>query len=106
MHTCAVIFVNVKKKIKFSIFELQYFCELSLLEAEPYLQYTPSMISAAAIALARLNFNMPIWSAQLERHTGFQIHKLTELILHLSESHCAAINSQQQAIQDKYKNSK
>lgn len=91
---------------KYLFFFYQYFCELSLLEAEPYLQYTPSMISAAAIALARLNFDMPIWSAQLERHTGFKIHKLTELILHLCESHCAAATSQQQAIQDKYKNSK
>lgn len=81
-------------------------CELSLLEAEPYLQYTPSMISAAAIALSRLNFNLPIWSANLEHHTDIQIHKLTDLILHLSESHYAAVNSPQQAIQDKYKSSK
>lgn len=64
------------------------------------------MISAAAIALSRLNFDLPIWSAQLEHFTGFSIHKLAEVILHLSESHYAAVNSPQQAIQDKYKNSK
>ncbi|XP_055309807.1 G2/mitotic-specific cyclin-A [Sitodiplosis mosellana] len=87
-------------------FMAQYLSELSLLEAEPYLQYTPSMISAAAIALARLNFNLPIWTASLEQHTNVQIHNLTDLILHLSESHCAAVNSPQQAIQDKYKSSK
>lgn len=85
---------------------LQYLCELSLLEAEPYLQYPPSMISAAAIALARVNFDFPIWTEQLEQLTDFSIDKLTDLILHLSESHCAAINSPQQAIQDKYKHSK
>lgn len=85
---------------------LQYLSELSLLEAEPYLQYPPSMISAAAIALARLNCGMDIWTAQLERCTCYKIDKLTEIILHLSESHCAAVNSPQQAIQDKYKNSK
>lgn len=88
------------------IYLLQYFCELSLLEAEPFLQFTPSMISAAAIALARINFDLPIWSSRLERFTGFSIHQLTDLILHLSASHCAAINSPQQAIQDKYTNSK
>lgn len=81
-------------------------CELSLLEAEPYLQYPPSMISAAAIALARLNFDLPIWTDQLEQLTGFPIHKLTDLILHLSQSHYAAVDSPQQAIQDKYKSSK
>lgn len=85
---------------------LQYLCELSLLEAEPYLQYPPSMISAAAIALARFNFDLPIWTEQLEELTGFSIHKLTDLILHLSQSHCAAVDSPQQAIQDKYKHSK
>ncbi|XP_031619433.1 cyclin-A1-like [Contarinia nasturtii] len=84
----------------------QYLCELSLLEAEPYLQYTPSMISAAAIALARLNFGLPIWSSRLENFTSIQIHKLTDIILHLSESHLAAIKSPQQAIQDKYKSCK
>lgn len=85
---------------------LQYLCELSLLEAEPYLQYPPSMISAAAIALARLNFDLPIWTDQLEQLTGFSIHKLTDLILYLSQSHLTAVDSPQQAIQDKYKNSK
>lgn len=98
--------VSTERQLTTAFFSLQYLCELSLLEAEPYLQYTPSMITAAAIALARLNFNMPIWSAQLARFTDFQIHKLTDLILHLSESHCAAVNSPQQAIQDKYKSSK
>lgn len=85
---------------------LQYLCELSLLEAEPFLQYPPSMISAGAIALARCNFDLPIWTEQLEELTGFSIHKLAELIQHLSQSHCAAVDSPQQAIQDKYKNSK
>lgn len=85
---------------------VQYLCELSLLEAEPYLQYPPSMVSAAAIALARLNFNLPIWTEQLEELTGLSIHKLYDLIHHLSQSHCAAIDSPQQAIQDKYKHSK
>lgn len=79
---------------------------MSLLEAEPYLQYTPSMISAAAIALARLNFDLPIWSKELERFTGHQVHNLAEIILHLNNTHCASVNLPQQAIQDKYKHSK
>lgn len=77
-----------------------------MLEAEPYLQYTPSMISAAAIALARYNFNYPIWTKQLENFTGYSIHKLTEVILHLTETHQNSSSSAQQAIQDKYKATK
>lgn len=76
------------------------------MEAEPFLQYPPSMLSAAAIALARLNCGLDIWTGQLERCTSYKIEKLAETILHLSNSHCNAVNLPQQAIQDKYKNSK
>lgn len=84
----------------------QFFCELSLLEAEPYLQYTPSKISAAAIALARFNFSYPLWSRQLEQITGYDLHDLTEIILYLGESHNSSTDSSQQAIQEKYKTNK
>lgn len=64
------------------------------------------MVSAASIALARLNCGHPIWTADLTRSTGYKLSKLSELIMHLSESHCASVNSPQQAIQDKYKSNK
>lgn len=84
----------------------QFFCELSLLEAEPYLQFTPSVVSASAVALARYNFGHPIWSQELENVTGYKVETLTEVILHLAESHRSSVNSPQQAVQDKYKASK
>lgn len=84
----------------------QYFCELSLLEAEPYLQYVPSMLSSAAIALARYNHNLPIWTESLERLTGYNIERLHDIILHMGNTHNLAKELQQQAIQEKYKNVK
>lgn len=84
----------------------QYLCELSLLEADPYLQYLPSTISAAAIALARHNLNLPIWSTKLEQETGYSLGDLKEIIFHLSRTHVASVDLPQQAIQDKYKASK
>lgn len=79
---------------------------MSLLEADPYLQYLPSTISAAAIALAHHNLNLPIWSKNLEQATGYSLDELKEVIFHLSRTHVASVDLPQQAIQDKYKATK
>lgn len=73
------------------------------MEADPYLQYLPSTISSAAIALARHNLNLPIWSTELEEATGYTLEELKEIIFHLSRTHVASVDLPQQAIQDKYK---
>lgn len=102
-----VIFIRTEKVThSWCFFLFQYLCELSLLEADPYLQYLPSTISSAAIALARHNLNLPIWSTKLEETTGNTLDNLKEVIFHLSRTHVASVDSPQQAIQDKYKASK
>lgn len=87
-------------------FNLQYFCELSLLEADPYLQYGPSLTAAAALALARYTVDMPMWSRRLQRKTGYSLDQLKEVLFHLQRTQAAAAGSAQQAIQDKYKTNK
>lgn len=84
----------------------QYLCELSLLEADPYLQYMPSVIAAAAMALARHTIGLPMWSAQLQRRTGYALEQLHDVLVCLSLTMTAAPGAAQQAIQDKYKTSK
>ena len=77
-----------------------------MLEADPYLMYLPSQIAAAALALARHILGYPIWSKELEQKIGYNVEKLEEIVLHLSRSHEASVTSQQQAVQEKYKNNK
>lgn len=74
--------------------------------ADPYLQYLPSKISAAALALARLNLSLPIWSKKLEQTTGYTMTDLKEIIMRLSFTHVEAKTAAQQAIQEKFKASK
>lgn len=81
-------------------------CELSLLEADPYLQFVPSKIAAAALALAYFTLDRPLWSKSLESSTGYSLSDLQEIIFFLSKSHAEAVSSPQQAIQEKYKSSK
>lgn len=77
-----------------------------MLYADPYLQFLPSKISAAAMALARLNLNMPFWSKKLELTTGYTLEDLKEIIMRLSVTHAEARTASQQAIQEKFKSSK
>lgn len=94
---------NLSDKIKFLA---MYLCELSLLEADPYLQYLPSHLTASAIALARHTLQEETWPHELELSTGYSLHELKECITYLNRTFHNAANIQQQAIQEKYKSSK
>ncbi|KAM7358088.1 cyclin A isoform 1-T3 [Cochliomyia hominivorax] len=94
------VLVDIPDKVKFLTL---YIAELSLLEADPYLRFYPSMISAASLALARHLCNLPIWSEELEEITTYRLEDLKEVFLCLCKSHNAAVTLPQQAIQEKYK---
>jgi cyclin-A len=79
---------------------------LSLLRALPFLNYTPSQLSSAALALSFYNFGMSLWSKKMHDIFGYDIEDLKEIIVHLSGIHNEAESMQQQAIQEKYKGSK
>ncbi|OXU29124.1 hypothetical protein TSAR_013877 [Trichomalopsis sarcophagae] len=83
-----------------------YLCELSLLEADPYLQYLPSHLAASAIALARHTLREEVWPHELELSSGYSLQDLKECINHLQRTFKNAPNLPQQAIQEKYKSNK
>uniref|UniRef100_A0A182WEW9 Uncharacterized protein n=1 Tax=Anopheles minimus TaxID=112268 RepID=A0A182WEW9_9DIPT len=103
----SLVFINsysvmndVPDKVKYLA---MYLCELSLLEADPYLTYKPSKIAAGALALARRALDLPMWSKMLENNTGYTLLDMKDIILHLNKTHIDAATMQQQAIQEKYK---
>lgn len=79
---------------------------MSLLEADPYLKYHPSKISAAALAVARYTLEYPIWSKNIEENVGYKLGELKEIIQYLTKSFKRAPELAQQAIQEKYKSNK
>lgn len=83
-----------------------YLCELSMLDADPFLTYLPSTISAGALALSRYTLDLPIWSRMLETNTGYQLEDLKDIILDLNKVHQKTETLGQQAIQEKFKASK
>uniref|UniRef100_A0A8C5P607 Cyclin A1 n=1 Tax=Jaculus jaculus TaxID=51337 RepID=A0A8C5P607_JACJA len=81
----------------------KYVAELSLLEADPFLKYLPSLIAAAAYCLANYIVNRHFWPETLAAFTGYS---LSEIVPCLSELHRACLNiphRPQQAIREKYK---
>ncbi|XP_036868095.2 cyclin-A1 isoform X1 [Manis javanica] len=84
----------------------KYVAELSLLEADPFLKYLPSLIAAAAYCLANYIVNRHFWPDTLAAFTGYS---LSEIVPCLSELHKACLDiphRPQQAIREKYKVSK
>ncbi|XP_049708994.1 cyclin-A1 isoform X2 [Elephas maximus indicus] len=84
----------------------KYVAELSLLEADPFLKYLPSLTAAAAYCLANYTVNRHFWPETLAAFTGYS---LSEIVPCLSELHKACLDMPhrpQQAIREKYKASK
>ncbi|XP_058461903.1 G2/mitotic-specific cyclin-A [Malaya genurostris] len=94
---------DVPDKVKYMC---MYLCELSLLDADPYLTYLPSKIAAGALALSRYVLDLPIWSRMLETNTDYRLEDLKDIILDLSKTHHKAESLGQQAIQEKFKSNK
>lgn len=83
-----------------------YLCELSMLEADPYLQFLPSMLAASGIYLARQTLELEAWPIEIEKKLGYSVRQMQNCITHLYNTFLSAANLQQQAINEKYKSTK
>lgn len=88
-------------------FLAMYIAELSLLEGDPYLEYTPSAVASAAIILANHCLDQTdIWPQAIAKSTGYNLRSLGTLIAHLCDTHAKSFTAQQQASRDKYSRDK
>nr|XP_036671379.1 G2/mitotic-specific cyclin-A [Drosophila suzukii] len=79
-----------------------YISELSLMEGETYLQYLPSVMSSASLALARHILGMEMWTPQLEEITTYKLEDLKTVVLQLCHTHKTAKELNTQAMREKY----
>jgi cyclin A len=77
-----------------------------MLRADPFLNYTPSQTSSAAVALAYYTHGSSIWSKKMQETFGYELEELKDIIVFLNGMHFEAETLPQQAIQEKYKGSK
>jgi len=83
-----------------------YLNELSLMSGENFLQYSPSLMAAASLALARHTVGLEVWPAQVAETSKITIVEMQECLLALHAVHEKAETCPQQAIREKYKSSK
>ena len=82
-----------------------YLNELSLM-SDYFLQFTPSMVAAASVVLARQTLGMTVWPEYMVEISGHRVQDLQACLLALHQSHVTAENCPQQAIRQKYNVSK
>ncbi|CAK1578585.1 unnamed protein product [Parnassius mnemosyne] len=101
-----------------------YIAELCLLEADPYLQYKPSIIAASALATARhcllcecsgekntesrllTKCSLTAWPPALAHCSGYSLTDLEPCLREQARTHSHAPQQPYQAIPDKYKSNK
>ncbi|OCT97103.1 hypothetical protein XELAEV_18009326mg [Xenopus laevis] len=77
--------------------------ELSLVDADPFLRYLPSVVAAAAFVIANCTINERTWSDPLVEYTSYTLETLKPCILDLYQTYLSAASHQQQAVREKYK---
>merc|ERR1740129_351123 len=86
-----------------------FLSELSLLHGDRFLKFSPSLMAAASLALARHSLGSSeaeVWTSELASFTGYQVEDFRECLLALHSMWGEAAASPQQAINEKYKSSK
>ncbi|XP_060942372.1 cyclin-A1 [Limanda limanda] len=83
-----------------------YVAELSLMEIEPFLHYTSSIVAAAAFCLALYTVTESLWPDSLSNFTAYTMADIGPCLNELHQLFVRAENHPQQAITKKYKSSK
>ncbi|XP_034746222.1 cyclin-A1 isoform X2 [Etheostoma cragini] len=83
-----------------------YIAELSLLEIDPFLQYTPSIMAAGAYCLATYTVNRSLWPDSLHAFSGYTMTEIVPCMTDLHKLYLSAESHPLQAIREKYKSSK
>uniref|UniRef100_A0A8C0FVA6 Cyclin-A2 n=1 Tax=Bubo bubo TaxID=30461 RepID=A0A8C0FVA6_BUBBB len=83
-----------------------YLGELSLIDADPFLKYLPSVTAAAAFHLAGYTITGQTWPESLCKVTGYTLEDIKPCLMDLHETYLKAAQHTQQSIREKYKSTK
>ncbi|KAH9366663.1 hypothetical protein HPB48_021829 [Haemaphysalis longicornis] len=81
----------------------QYFCELALLDDDPYLQFPPSVIAGAAVCLVHPTFGRQPWGRETAEYSGYEVAYFKEGLPCFHTSASNAPSRSQKAVRNKLK---
>ena len=79
---------------------------MTLVDADVYLKYLPSVIASAAVCLARYALGQEAWPASLSESAQYGINHFGSCLTELHQTYFNAHKHPQQALVEKYKTSK
>jgi len=83
-----------------------FLAELALVDGQSFLKFSPSLLAASAVAMARHTLNLPAWPENLALKAGYTLEDLKDCFVGLHGVFSKAEGNAQQAVRDKYKDSK
>jgi hypothetical protein len=83
-----------------------YLSELALVEGQAFLKFSPSLLAASSVAMARHTLDLPAWPEHLATRAGYTLEELKDCFVGLHNVFTKAETNAQQAVRDKYKDSK
>ncbi|XP_058483808.1 cyclin-A1 isoform X1 [Solea solea] len=83
-----------------------YVADLSLLEIEPFLHYTPSIVAAGVYCLASYTVHRSLWPDSLSAFTGYTLAEIEPCLSDLHKLYISAESFPHQAIREKYMSSR
>ena len=87
-------------------FLAQYLTELTLIDGESFMAFPPSIVACAAVALSRHTLGLAAWEEAMVEKTGYNVDDFKECLIRLHETFENAPSMTQQAVREKYRNSK
>lgn len=83
-----------------------FLIETTMVDADVYLKYLPSVIASAAVCLARYSLGQEAWPESLSHSSQYEIGHFANCLTELHQTYINAPKHPQQALVEKYKTSK
>ena len=87
-------------------FLAQYLTELTLIDGEAFMPFSPSIVACASVALSRHTLGLAAWEDHMVAKTKYNVEDFKECLIRLHETFENAPTMAQQAVREKYKNAK
>jgi len=84
----------------------QYLTELTLIDGEAFMPFSPSIVACASVALSRHTLGLAAWEDHMVAKTKYNVEDFKECLIRLHETFENAPTMAQQAVREKYKNAK
>lgn len=75
--------INHSEKVRFLS---MYLCELTLMETHPHIEFLPSFLAAAVVAVSQHTLKKTVWPIELEAVSGYKLTEIQDCFFHIENT--------------------